>query len=85
MHQDEWTRTVKDWISKRGGASIEMEEDHVRFFRRAFQNTRDPHEAWFGTHTFTLSRVVGGIFLAAVVSSGRDKLQKERGKIRQSA
>lgn len=73
MSQYDWTKEVTGWISKRRNTTPELAEEFVRFFRRAFQNTRDPQEAWFGAHTSTLSLVVGGIFLAAVVSSGRDK------------
>jgi putative restriction endonuclease len=68
-----WTEEVRKWIDKRKDSTPELAEEYVRFFRQAFEHTHYPQQAWFGAHSGTLSLVVGGIFLAAVVSAGDEK------------
>ncbi len=65
-----WKQQVRDWGLKRRKLTPNLAEALVEFFNRAFENTRFPEQAWFGIHNSTTSLVVGGIFLAAVVTSG---------------
>jgi len=73
MSEYSWTEQVTKWIDKRRDATPELAEEYVHFFRKAFQHTHYPQQAWFGAHSSALSLVVGGIFLAAVVPSGNEK------------
>lgn len=71
MSEYNWEQQVREWGFKRKIFSPDLAESFVQFFTRAFGNTRVPEQAWFGTHSSTASLVVGGIFLAAVCSSGQ--------------
>lgn len=73
MKDDFWTHQIREWISKRREATPDMPEQFIEFFKVAFANTHYPQQAWFGAHRNTLSLVVGGIFLAAVVAGGKNK------------
>ena len=68
-----WEADVQHWLARRGDVSPELATDICRFFVRAFDHTRHPQNAWFGVHKDRVSLVVGGIFLAAVLRTSRDR------------
>lgn len=70
MTEDSWKQQVRTWTLKRRNSTPNLAEAVVEFFTQAFENTRYPKQAWFGVHSSHVSLVVGGIFLAAVSSSG---------------
>jgi hypothetical protein len=70
MSENDWKQQVRNWILKRNNSTPDLAEAFVQFFAQAFEKTRCPDQAWFGTHRSFVSLVVGGIFLAAVSSSG---------------
>jgi hypothetical protein len=83
MNKGNWQEEVREWIKHNGDNSEELAEDAVTFFKLAFYHTQCPYKAWFGVHTQMVSLVVGGIFLAALMCSGKAKgiwllLDKER-------
>ncbi|MDI7277057.1 MAG: HNH endonuclease [Anaerolineae bacterium] len=63
----DWRSDVARWAGPRWADSL------VSFFELAFDNCRCPQRAWFGVHETTVSLVVGGIFLAAVMRSGEER------------
>jgi hypothetical protein len=68
----DWEREIREACQKRRmGAS--HEDSVVELFRQAFSLTRCPSRAWFGRRPSSVSLVVGGIYLAAIVWSGRDR------------
>jgi hypothetical protein len=71
MSEYNWEQQVREWGIKRKILNPDLAESFIQFFTRAFENTRVPEQAWFGTHSSTASLVVGGIFLAAVCLSGQ--------------
>ena len=71
--EENWENDLRLWVKKRRHIDLTMSEYYVEFFQTAFERTYDPDRAWFGIHTSTVSLVVGGIFLASVVASGREK------------
>lgn len=70
---DDWRKHVRSWVGKAAKSSNNVADSVVRFFERAFENTRVPEQAWFGVHQSRVSLVVGGIFLAAVLRTGKDR------------
>lgn len=70
---DNWRGRVRSWVRKSADSSNETADSIERFFERAFESTRVPEHAWFGVHQSRLSLVVGGVFLAAVLRSGKDR------------
>lgn len=70
---DDWRRHVRSWVRKGGDAAAHLADSVVRFFERAFESARCRDQAWFGVHRTAVSLVVGGIFLAAVLRTGRDR------------
>jgi hypothetical protein len=70
---DNWRAAVRQWLRKSADSSDDLPDSVVRFFERAFENTRFPEQAWFGVHRTRVSLVVGGIFLAAVLRTGKDR------------
>jgi len=70
MNENDWKQQVRTWVLKRRNSTPDLAEAFVQFFAQAFENTRYPEQAWFGIHNSIVSLVVGGIFLAAVSSSG---------------
>jgi hypothetical protein len=73
MSEYDWKQEVRQWVDKCRHATPDLADKLIRFFELAFAGTRYPEETWFGVHGSTVSLVVGGIFLAAVVSSGDDR------------
>ncbi len=69
----DWEKSTREAITTQWGAKATEMEDAIAFFRLAFTHTRHPDRAWFGTHQQVVSLVVGGIFLASIVSSYNDK------------
>jgi predicted HNH restriction endonuclease len=69
----DWEKSVREAITKQWSAKAAETEDAIAFFRLAFTHTIHPNKAWFGVHQQIVSLVVGGIFLASVVSSYNDK------------
>jgi 5-methylcytosine-specific restriction endonuclease McrA len=69
----EWRSALRRSLRLREHVSTDLAGSIVSFFELAFQNTRCPQKAWFGIHSSTISLVVGGIFLAAIVRSGKDR------------
>lgn len=69
----DWRADVRSWVTRFAGRSDDPAPLIERFFERAFESTRCLHEAWFGVHQGRASLVVGGIFLAAVLRTGRDR------------
>ncbi|MBA2748309.1 MAG: DUF3883 domain-containing protein [Acidobacteria bacterium] len=70
MIENSWKQEVRTWVLKRRNLTPNLAEAVVEFFVRAFENTRYPKQAWFGIHNSHVSLVIGGIFLAAISSSG---------------
>ncbi len=70
---ERWLSEIKNWVHRSRNIKNELAEDYVKFFTRVFENTNYPGRAWFGIHNSTASLVVGGIFLASVIKSGKDK------------
>lgn len=68
-----WQNEVRRWLNARRDISPSLVDSGVLFFQRAFENTRCRGHAWFGVHSQNASLVVGGIFLAALVHSGKGK------------
>jgi hypothetical protein len=60
-----WQQQIHTWLAGQRWLVGVHAEEVVEFFRCAFEHTRSPAHAWFGTHQGTASLVVGGIFLAA--------------------
>lgn len=73
MNAADWKQEVRGWLQRHRDVSPALAESGVLFFQRAFEHTRCVEHAWFGIHAQTVSLVVGGIFLAAVVRSGQHK------------
>lgn len=69
----DWRLGVRRWLNARQDVTPSLVESVLSFFELAFENTRCPEHAWFGVHHSTVSLVVGGIFLAALVPSGSDR------------
>lgn len=65
-----WQQVVREWLSRRRDSTPEIAEECVRFFQKAFEHTARPNQSWFGTTSSSVSLVVGGIYLASIVSSG---------------
>ena len=63
---------LQHWILKLRGLPPASGDSIALFFERSFQHTRYPQHAWFGVHSSTVSLVVGGIWLAAVMRSGHN-------------
>lgn len=68
-----WKVEIRHWVKSRRNIDDALCEDIIQFFENAFVNTVHPEKAWFGKHGSTVSLVVGGIFLAAIISSGKDR------------
>ncbi len=68
----DWEISLRRWVKARRNISSELEDKIITFFKVAFEHTRCPERAWFGIHSSTVSLVVGGIFLAAIQSSGAE-------------
>jgi len=69
----DWEKITRESITKQWGVKTANTEDAILFFRLAFTHARHPDKAWFGVHQQIVSLVVGGIFLASIVSSYNDK------------
>ena len=69
----DWQRQLRLWATPIAGAPAGFQGSVETFFRRAFESTRCPNDAWFGVHTQIASLVVGGIFLAALTRSTRSR------------
>jgi hypothetical protein len=67
-----WQQQLHTWLAGQRWLAGVHAEEVVEFFRCAFEHTRSPANAWFGTHQETASLVVGGIFLAAFHRGGPD-------------
>jgi len=67
----DWRADIKRWINEHWKGSDSISDSMVSFFHLAFDNTRCPDHAWFGVHKSSVSLVVGGIFLAAIVKISR--------------
>jgi hypothetical protein len=74
MNHYQWDDELRKWIERSRNIENHLAEAYVQFFTLAFKNTSYPERAWFGIHSSqTSSLVVGGIFLTAVLKSGKDK------------
>ena len=73
MDRNNWRNKISDYLQLDWKISRNDSDNAVLFFEKAFSNTRCYDRAWFGIHKDTVSLVVGGIFLAALVNSGNDK------------
>jgi hypothetical protein len=71
--QYDWEKAVRETIIRQWGAQLTETKDAIEFFRLAFAQTQHPDKAWFGVHQQIVSLVIGGIYLAAIVSSYNDK------------
>jgi hypothetical protein len=69
----DWRSEVGSWVRSGAIPADDLTDSIVRFFERAFENTHAPDQAWFGVHRSCVSLVVGGIFLAAVWRTGKDR------------
>jgi hypothetical protein len=69
----DWRSEVKGWINSSWTAFDPIMDSIVSFFELSFENTYCPKRAWFGVHQSTVSLVVGGIFLAAIINSSQDR------------
>lgn len=69
----DWENDLRRWLSARRHIPKQSVDDIVAFFATAFEHTRCPQRAWYGTHKTRVSLVVGGIYLAAIQISGEDK------------
>ena len=73
MNQHRWENKITQWIQDDRNIDNKLSEPFVQFFTLVFENTSCPAKAWFGIHGNTISLVVGGIFLAAIIKSGNNK------------
>ena len=73
MADFDWEADVRGWCQGQGDISFSLTERIVDFFRLSFQNTQCPENAWFGCHSTRVSLVVGGIYLAAIQRTGKDR------------
>lgn len=69
----DWENDLRRWLSLRRHIPKQSVDDIVAFFATAFEHTRCPQRAWYGTHKTRVSLVIGGIYLAAIQISGEDK------------
>jgi len=73
IFQHQWDNELTNWINSSRNIENNLAESFRRFFVLAFENTSCRDQAWFGIHSPQVSLVVGGIFLAAIIKSGKDK------------
>ena len=73
LNETEWQNNVQYWIQEHCHQKPNVAESVVTFFAKAFSHTRCPRHAWFGVHKSAISLVVGGLWLAAVCRSSKDK------------
>jgi hypothetical protein len=73
ISQYQWASELKKWIDRSRNIENNLAEAYTRFFTLAFESTSCPERAWFGIHNSQISLVVGSIFLAAIIKSGKDK------------
>lgn len=62
-----WQSDVENWIKAGWRKEPEAAQNVSVFFEKGFEYTQRPERAWFGVHDSTISLVVGGIFLVAIV------------------
>lgn len=68
-----WEDEILGWFIGLQGMNDSLLESILSFFRLLFHYTRCPNRAWFGLHKNTVSLVVGGIYLGAIIKKGHDK------------
>jgi len=73
IFQRQWDGELSNWIGSSRNIEKNLAKSFIRFFTLVFGNTSCQERAWFGIHTSRASLVVGGIFLAAIIKSGKDK------------
>jgi len=72
-NSSDWQTSVERRLSSYRGIPIDLVRSSISFFERAFQNTHYPQRAWFGVPPTSVSLVLGGIYLAAIVRPGKDR------------
>lgn len=72
INPSSWQNDLEQWVTQHRKLPNTLSSDLVRFFELVFEHTQHPDEAWFGVHEYTVSLVVGGIFLAAINLSNPD-------------
>ncbi len=63
---------VTDWLSDKNELQ-KYQLDFCQYFKRAILSTQNKNRTYFGTKKGSISLIVGGIYLAAWVASGKDK------------
>ncbi|HEY6332642.1 MAG TPA: DUF3883 domain-containing protein [Blastocatellia bacterium] len=69
----DWRKEILGWAGRRRSLDPGLAESFIEFFRQAFEHTLCSERASFGVHGPWVSLVVGNIFLAAIVATGRSK------------
>jgi len=69
----DWKTGVRAWAATHRLPGSDQTEAIESFFQNAFERTHRPDNAWFGLHKSSISLVVGGIYLAAIETTKRNR------------